>query len=53
MLTAPPGQAASALQIVFEPPSLAPMPLQVAATLAAVKTILARYRQLQSYAPNL
>jgi hypothetical protein len=53
MLTAPPGQATKSLEIVFETPSLAPMPLQVAATVVAVKTILARYRQLQSYAPNL
>ncbi|MFZ2282067.1 MAG: hypothetical protein WAW39_30000 [Prosthecobacter sp.] len=53
MLTAPPGQSSSALEIVFETPSLAPMPLQVSATVVAVKTILARYRQLQSYAPNL
>ena len=53
MLTAPPGQASKSLEIVFETPSLAPMPMQVAATVVAVKTILARYRQLQSYAPNL
>ncbi len=53
MLTSPPGLSASTLEIVFETPSLAPMPQQVAASVIAVKTILARYRQLQSYAPNL
>ena len=53
MLTSPPEQSPKPLEIVFETPALAPMPHQVAATVSAVKTILARYRNLQSYAPNL
>lgn len=53
MLTAPPEQFPKPLEIVFETPALAPMPQQVAATVKAVKTILARYRRLQAYAPNL
>jgi hypothetical protein len=39
--------------MIFETPDLVPMPQQVAATLAAVKTILAEYRQLQAYAADL
>lgn len=53
MLTAPPEQTPKPLEIVFETPALAPLPQQVAATVSAVKSILARYRELQAYAPNL
>ncbi len=53
ILSAPPDQAVKPLEIVFETPGLAPMHQQVAATVAAVKRILAEYRLLQSYAPNL
>ena len=53
ILSAPPEQAVKPLEIVFETPALAPMRQQVQATVAAVKTILAEYRQLQAYAPNL
>ena len=53
VLTAPPQQRPLPLEIVFETPSSAPMNLQVEATIVAVKTILAEYRSLQSYALNL
>lgn len=53
ILSAPPEQHPKPLEIVFETPALAPMNAQVLATVAAVKTILAEYRQLQAYAANL
>jgi len=53
VLSAPPEQSVKPLEIVFETPSLTPMHLQVNATVAAVKSILAGYRLLQAYAPNL
>lgn len=53
ILSAPPEQTVRPLEIVFETPSLAPMDLQVGATVSAVKSILANYRQLQAYAANL
>ena len=53
ILSAPPEQRPRALEIVFETPALAPMSLQVKATIAAVKRILAEYRELQAYAANL
>jgi len=53
ILSAPPEQRPHALEIVFETPALAPMPAQVQATVAAVKRILAEYRELQAYAANL
>lgn len=53
ILSAPPEQRPQALEIVFETPGRAPMDLQVAATVAAVKAILAGYRQLQAYSANL
>ncbi len=53
VLSAPPEQRTKPLEIVFETPALAPMHQQVSATVAAVKTILAEYRQLQAYAANL
>lgn len=53
ILSAPPEQQPHALEIVFETPALAPMDAQVQATVAAVKSILAEYRELQAYAANL
>ncbi|GEP42289.1 succinylglutamate desuccinylase/aspartoacylase domain-containing protein [Brevifollis gellanilyticus] len=53
ILSAPPEQEVKPLEIVFETPGLAPMHRQVAATVDAVKAILARYRLLQAYAPNI
>lgn len=53
ILSAPPDQMPKPLEIVFETPALSPMFKQVQATVAAVKTILAEYRQLQAYAANL
>lgn len=53
ILSAPPEQEVKPLEIVFETPGLAPMNQQVEATVAAVKAILAKYRLLQAYAPNL
>lgn len=53
ILSAPPEQRPRALEIVFETPDLTPMNLQVSATVAAVKRILADYRELQAYAANL
>lgn len=53
ILSAPPEQTPRPLEIVFETPNLSPMHHQVAATVAAVKAMLAGYRALQAYAPNL
>ncbi len=53
ILSAPPEQRPRPLEIVFETPALAPLAMQVAATVAAVKTMLAEYRQLQAFAANL
>ena len=53
VLCAPPEQRPRPFEVVFETPGLAPLPQQVLATVTAVKTILAEYRQLQAYAANL
>jgi protein MpaA len=53
ILSGPPEQRPRPLEIVFETPALAPLAMQVAATVAAVKTMLAEYRQLQTFAANL
>ena len=53
VLCAPPEQRPRPFEVVFETPALAPMGEQVSATITAVKTILAEYRQLQAYAANL
>lgn len=53
ILSGPPEQRVRPLEIVFETPALAPLDQQVNATVAAVKTMLAEYRLLQSYAANL
>ena len=53
ILSAPPEQRPRAMEIVFETPALAPLHLQVQATVIAVKTMLAHYSTLQAYAANL
>ncbi len=53
VLCAPPEQRPRPFEVVFETPALAPLQRQVEATVVAVKTILAEYRQLQAYAANL
>ncbi|HCN78553.1 MAG TPA: hypothetical protein DIT13_15330 [Verrucomicrobiales bacterium] len=53
ILSAPPEQRPRPLEVVFETPGLAPMQVQVAATVAAVKAMLHGYRQLHAYAANL
>lgn len=53
VLSSPPEQRPRAMEIVFETPSYARMELQVEASIVAVKTILAEYRRLQSFAANL
>lgn len=53
ILSGPPEQRPRPLEIVFETPALAPLACQVEATVEAVKTMLAAYRQLQAYAANL
>ena len=53
VLCAPPDQRPHPLEIVFETPALAPMDRQVQATVVAVQTILAEYRQLLAFAANL
>jgi hypothetical protein len=40
-------------EIIFETPHAAPMELQVQALLAALRTIMTEYRQLQSFAQNI
>lgn len=53
VLCAPPEQNPRPLEIVFETPAHAPLPLQVEASVLAVKSILAEYRELQAFAANL
>lgn len=53
ILSAPPEQRPHALEIVFETPGRAPLPLQVDAAVIAVKTILSEYRQLLALGANL
>ena len=53
VLSSPPEQRPRAMEIVFETPGYTRLELQVQATTVAVKTILAEYRRLQSFAPNL
>jgi hypothetical protein len=53
VLCAPPEQRPQAMEIVFETPGYARMELQVEASVLAVKSILAEYRRLQSFAANL
>ena len=53
ILSAPPEQSPKPLEIVFETPGQAPMEKQIAASVLAVKAILAEYRELISYAADL
>lgn len=53
VLSSPPEQRPRAMEIVFETPSYVRMELQVEASILAVKSILAEYRRLQSFAANL
>lgn len=53
VLCAPPDQRPRPLEIVFETPALANLDRQVEATVVAVQTILAEYRQLMAFAANL
>jgi protein MpaA len=53
VLSSPPEQRPRAMEIVFETPDYVRMELQVQASVIAVKSILAEYRQLQSFAANL
>lgn len=53
VLSAPPDLRPRAMEIVFETPDFVRMELQVQASVVAVKTILAEYRRLQSFAQNL
>ena len=53
VLSSPPEQRPRAMEIVFETPDYARMELQVEASVVAVKSILAEYRRLQSFAANL
>lgn len=46
VLSAPPEQRPRALEIVFETPGLAPLPLRIDAAVIAVRSILSEYRQL-------
>jgi predicted deacylase len=53
VLSAPPEQRPRPIEIVFETPSKAPLPLQVEATITAVTTMLKEYRMMMAYAQNL
>lgn len=53
ILAAPAQMEPVPFEIVFETPHLAPMDLQVRALVVAVRTILAEYRRLISYAANI
>ncbi len=53
ILSAPPGQKPWPFEIVFETPHLAPVERQVEAHIAALETILDRYRALISEAQNI
>lgn len=52
-ILAAPMQSEPPFEIIFETPHHAPMELQVEALVAAVRTILAEYRRLISFAANL
>lgn len=53
ILTAPAHIEPAPFEIIFETPHLAPMDLQVQALVIAIRTALAEYRQLISFAANL
>lgn len=53
ILTAPPEQKPKPFEVVFETPHLAPLDIQVKAHIAAVQTILDRFKVLISEAQNI
>ena len=53
VLSAPPEQRPRALEIVFETPGLAPLPLRIDAAVIAVRSILTKYRQLLAHGPGI
>jgi predicted deacylase len=53
ILSPPAEQRPRPFNLIFETPAHAPMPLQVAANVAAIEAILASYRGLISYAQNI
>jgi predicted deacylase len=53
ILTAPPKLENSPFEIIFETPQLAPAEKQVAASVAAILTVLAEYRKFISFAADL
>ena len=52
MLSAPPGLRPRPFEIVLEVPAQAPTYLKEAAFVAALRSILASYREFIAYAPN-
>ncbi len=53
ILSAPPEAKPSPFQLTFETPAHAPLHLQVEATVAALRCILAEYRTVMAIAPNI
>jgi hypothetical protein len=52
-LSAPPGVRPRPFEIILETPQAAPQDQQERALVAAMLTVLAEYRKLMAYAPNL
>ncbi len=53
VLSAPPNVRPRPFEIILETPQQAPAYLKEAALVAAIRTILTRYREFMAYAPNL
>lgn len=53
VLSAPAGQRPQPFDIIFETPALAPLPLQVDATVVALETVLEEYRVFLAHSINL
>jgi hypothetical protein len=53
ILSAPPETKPAPFQLTFETPAHAPLHLQVEATVAALRCILAEYRTIMAIAPNI
>jgi hypothetical protein len=53
VLAAPPEQTPRPFDVIFETPALAPLPLQVEASVAALHSILAQYRRFIAYGQYL
>ncbi len=53
VLAAPPEQTPRPFDVIFETPALAPLPLQVEASVAALYSILAQYRRFIAYGQYL